>query len=361
MHTRRRWFLIGTVAVMLGAMATLTSLAIRAVPAGLVADDAPLAVVLVPAAGRSELVVVDLVRKVIVRRIALRSLVTDIEADPVTGMVVGAQTGGIGNASDDAVSLTDPRDGAVRYVTLPWSDPSQVECVAGRALVLHSWIDGSGFAVSVVDPASASVVATGHAPDGTGLWTAAVGRVWTSAASDGSPSLALVRLSPADLATSVVRCDGIDSRAVVEVGERVAVMGARPDDPTGFGRLALIDPAHGTLVATAAVAGLPHGAQNAALAKDVLVIGDWNGDFPESSRLAVLDAGTLAPLALPQVGTAPCAFTGFGDRLLVVDRLEGVLRSIDPRTGVAQWCVDLGVRDMLCSKVVVVDRALHSR
>jgi len=375
MNRWRLWFLAGTVAALALAITAVIGAATAAGPEGPVGSNAPLAVVLLPGVGRSELVVVDLDSVTVVRRVVLRSLVTDIDGDPASGCVVGAQTGGIGSDADDAISIVDPRDGRVRYVTLPRSDPSQVECSEGRALVLHSWVDGSGFAVSAVDLASGIVTATGHAPDGTGMWAVGGGSVWTSVATSSAQVYSLVRIDPVTLESAPAGSAGITPSTVADIGDSVAVIGSVSGDAAGVGRVALIGSRDGAVLATGSVSALPHGAQLAAVAGGSLVIGDWIGDAqlaavaggslvigdwigesPESDALAVLDSRTLDEVARIRVGSAPCALTGFGDRLLVVDRVEGVLRNVDPRTGAVEWSVDLGVRDLLCSKVVVLPR-----
>jgi len=353
----RLWFLAGTVAALALAIAAVMGAATAAGPEGPVGSDAPMAVVLVPGVGRTELVVVDLDSASVVRRVVLRSLVTDIDGDPTSGCVVGAQTGGIGSDADDAISIVDPRDGGVRYVTLPRSDPSQVECIAGRALVLHSWVDGCGFAVSAVDLASGAVTATGHAPDGTGMWADAGGSVWTSVATSSAQVYSLVRIDPVTLESAPARSAGITPSTVADIEDSVAVIGSVQGDAAGLGRVALIGSKDGAVLATGSVDGLPHGAQLVAVVGGSLVIGDWIGESPESDALAVLDSRTLHQVARIRVGSAPCALTGFGDRLLVVDRVEGVLRNVDPRSGTVEWSVDLGARDLLCSKVVVLPRA----
>ena len=356
MNRWRLWFLAGTVAALALAITAVIGAATAAGPEGLVGSNAPLAVVLLPGVGRSELVVVDLDSVTVVRRVVLRSLVTDIDGDPASGCVVGAQTGGIGSDADDAISIVDPRDGRVRYVTLPRSDPSQVECSEGRALVLHSWVEGSGFAVSAVDLASGIVTATGHAPDGTGMWAVGGGSVWTSVATSSAQVYSLVRIDPVTLESAPAGSAGITPSTVADIGDSVAVIGSVSGDAAGVGRVALIGSRDGAVLATGSVSALPHGAQLAAVADGSLVIGDWIGESPESDALAVLDSRTLDEVARIRVGSAPCALTGFGDRLLVVDRVEGVLRNVDPRTGAVEWSVDLGVRDLLCSKLVVLPR-----
>lgn len=351
----RRWLLVGGVTALVCALAAtivVTAAGVRSeAPAG---AGSSLAVVLVPGMEHSDLVVVDLDHARVARRLRLRSLVTDIDADPATGIVAGAQTGGIGTAADDALSLSDPRTGDVRYVRLPAVDPSQVECVGGRAVVLHSVVDQPGYRVSIVDVASASVVATGHAPDGPGLWAAAGGRLWTAVPSGAPGEYALVRLDPATFAISPAPAVGFAPAGVLTVGGAVAVLGRPPGGTPGYGRVTLVTPDGASLIASASVPGLPHGAQSGAVVGDALVVGDWNGDPPESGSLTVLDRHTLATRRALSVGGAPCALAAWGDRLLVVDRVSGTLRCIDPESGTCAWTVPLGSADLVCSKVLVL-------
>lgn len=355
MRRYRMLVFAGGMAALVLALAAAGLTAVKGLAAGPGGAAAPLAVVLVPGSGRSELVVVDLDAARIVRRVALRSLVTDIDVDVSRGTIVGAQTGGIGTAADDAVSLTDVRSGVVRYVTLPTVDPSQVRCLAGRAVVLHSVVDAAGYRVSSVDLRGAGPVTSGHAPDGPGLWAAAGGSLWSSVPSKGPERYVPVRLDPATLAVSGVGRIGFAPTGVVAAGDAVALLGTGPGRPGGTGgRVALVDAKRGAVTATATVAGLPHGAQIGVAVADSLVIGDWNGDLPESSSLAVIDGATLAARRTLRVGGAPCALAAHGDRVLVVDRSGGTLSELDPVTGAVAWTVDLGVRDLVCSKIVVL-------
>jgi hypothetical protein len=352
MHRPVRLLLIVVLALScLGAAARVTGV-LRS-PGVAAGEPSRLAAVLVPGSDRSELVVVDLDRARITRRIALRSLVTDIDIDPVRGAVVAAQTGGIGTAADDAVSFSDVRSGEVTYLTLPRIDPSQVRCVAGRAVILHSVVDSAGYVLSSVDLASRSVVATGHAPDGPGLWAAAGGMLWTSVPTDSPERFALAGIDPVTLVATSAPDLGFAPAGVVGAGDAVAVLGERAS-AAGVGAVVLVDPRAGMTLATAAVPGLVHGAQSAVAIGDSLVVGDWNGGLPETSSLAVLDATTLAMRSTIRVGRAPCAMAASGRDLLVVDRVEGVLRCLDVADGSVKWSVDLGARELVCSRVVIV-------
>ena len=352
MYRPVRLLLIAALALSCLGAAALAVTALRS-PGVAAGEPSRLAAVLVPGSGRSELVVVDLDRACITRRIPLRSLVTDIDIDPVHGTVVAAQTGGIGTAADDAVSFSDARSGEVTYLTLPRIDPSQVRCVAGRAVVLHSVVDGAGYVLSSIDLASQSVVATGHAPDGPGLWAAAGGMLWTSVPTDRAERFALARIDPVTLVATSAPSVGFAPAGVAGAGDAVVVLGERAS-AKGVGAVALIDARSGATLASAAVPGLVHGAQSAVAVGDSLVVGDWNGGLPETGSLAVLDGTTLAMRRTIEVGRAPCAMAASGRDLLVVDRVEGVLRCLDVADGSVKWSVDLGAKELVCSRVVIV-------
>jgi hypothetical protein len=352
MGKKRTWLLLGGAVALVCALGVALALCARQGP-----DERParsLAVVLVPELAGSTLVSVDADTGRVVGRLRLRSLATDIEADARAGTVVGAQTGGIAASADDAISISDVRTGRVAYVTLPLVDPSQVECVSGRAVVLHAVTQKPGFVTSAVDLATHRVTGGGHVPEGSGLWAAAAGSVWTTVATSGPDAFALVRVDPTTLATSPGPALGFTPCGVAESAGRVLVLGSSGADGRGMGRLAVLDADADSVTASATVPGLPHGAQSAVEVAGVLVLGDWNGGMPETSSLVVLERTTLRPLRTIEVGGAPCAVAAYGGRLLVVERVSGILLSIDPLTGKVDWRADLGARDLVCSKVVVV-------
>jgi hypothetical protein len=358
MRRARSLLLLGGAAALLVALAGVAWVALSRA-AGAPVSSGPLAVVLLPDLSGSRLVVVDLARHSIVRRVRLRSLVTDIDADPGTGLVVGAQSGGVGDRADDAVSLVDPWSGLVRYVRLPWRDPALVECIAGRAFVLHSIVQTQGLTCSVVDIASGSVVATGHAPDGPGVWTAAAGHVWTVGLGASGAS-SLVGIDPTTLATDVVPSIGMTPRAVEEASGTVAVLGSDTTDvPSAQSRIVLLD-ARSSVTASAAVPGLSHVARVAAVAGRWLVVGDWSGEEPETRRLEVFDRDTLAHRGSIEVDGVPCALAASGGRLLAVDRVGGRLLDIEPATGAVAGVVDLGERDLIYAEIAVIPSSADS-
>ena len=353
MRVRKMVLLVGGGGLLFGALAAAVLVACRA-PAATptAAAGGPIAVVLVPRLDGSELVSVDVGTGRVAGRLRLRSLATDMDADTSAGVVVAAQTGGIAGSADDAISIIDPRSGSVRYLTLPRIDPSQLKVIGTRAIVLHAVVDRAGFLVSSVDLRSGAAT-TGHAPDGTGLWCLASGWLWTSVPTGGPVPFALVRVDPATLATRPGPDVGFNPAGVVTSGDDVLVMGAAPNGAMPA-RLALLGPDAATIETASAVSGLAHGAQIAATVGNTIVVGDWCGELPETSSLAVVDRSTLRRIGTLAIGGAPCAIAAWGRWLLVVDRLNGELVKIDPRDGVVSWKTKLGASDLVSSKIVVL-------
>lgn len=362
MRQARRWLLLGGVTALVLSLIVAVVVArgsARAHRTVYVSQDDALAVVLVPGLATSELVVVDLGNQRVARRVSLRSLVTDIDVDTSSGVIAAAQSGGVGTAADDAVSLTDPRSGDVRYVTLPRRDPGSVACASGLVHVLHAIIESKGMVESTVDVAKAAVVATGHAPDGTGVWTAACGSLWTVVPKGEKRGMSLVRVDPSALSTQTVPTPGLIPVAVEEASGSVAVLG----EPSGVGeaRVALVQPGTGAQIATSSAPGLDRAATIGAVVGRSFVVGDWNGEEPENRTLAVLDLGTLRSRGTISIDGVPCAVAGWQGRLLVVDRLGGRLLEIDPANGEVLARVDLGARDLIYSEVVVVPQGVRGR
>ncbi len=354
----KTWLLIGGVAALVAALGSVGLLGLRR-PAGEPGSvpPGPLAVVLLPRAAGSRLVVVDLPSARVVRRVELRSLATDIALEASSGLVVGAQAGGLGPAIDRAASLTDVRSGTVRYVDLPTIDPGDVACAGGRALLLHSTVDSSGAVFSVVDVAAGRVVGAGHVPGPPGLWASAAGAVWsTGEDAAGQPSLR--RIDPRDLTVSTSALDRLTPTGLAVAGGRPLVLGsegAGREDPRGIA--AVIAPNDGSVTATGVVTGLARSPMRATQVRGRLVVGDWTGDEPEGRVLRVLDVATLRDIGPLRVDGVPCALATWGDRLLVVDRQRGRLLVVDPVSGRTESEIDLGQRDLVFSDVVVVGRS----
>lgn len=348
----RSWLLVGGVGVLLVALAATVRMAGVAAPAEK-GPTGPIATVLVPAIGGSELVAIDLEAGRVARRIPLRSLVTDIAVDASTGLVVAAQSGGIGGDADNAVSIADVRTGAVRYVTLPTRDPGDVACLGGRVFVLHSVLEASGSVVTAVDVNSGKVVGGGHVEGCGGLWAAAAGAVWTTSG-DGRELPALARLRSDGQGAAVSLSSGSPVFGIADANGGIALLG--PSDPSESSREGLVrlfDPVRGSIVASVRSTELVRPPRQAVGVAERIIVGDWNGDEPEGRILEAFDATTLRRLGSLKVDGIPCALATWGDRLLVVDRAGGRLLVIDPIDARTLNVVDLGVKGLVYSDVVV--------
>lgn len=353
MRRTRVWLLAGGILVLTGALAVSLIVA-RGSGGAEGAGSSPLAIVLVPELEGSRLVAVDADSGKLVATTRLRSLATDIEADEERGTVVAAQTGGVAGAADDVLAIVDPRSGEVGYVRLPQIDPSQVECIAGRALVLHAVIDQAGFVVSAVDLATRAATDAGRVPDGTGLWAAASGRLWTAVPTRGAVPFVLSRIDPHGLAVTQGPDLGFTPYGIVQCADSALVLGGMDEGESARGRVALLDGTTAAVTTTGSVQGLPHGARIAAVVGTSVVVGDWCGELPETASLEVLDRATLLRTRTLKVGGAPCALAAYDGSVLVVDRIAGDLVRIDPDTGTVRWRTPLGARDLVCSKIVVL-------
>lgn len=349
----RRGLAVGGAVLLAAALGITVSMGMRRPTAAERVTRGPLAVVLLPGVEDSTLAVVDLEAGAVVRRVGLRSLATDIALDASSGLVVGAQAGGLGRAADRAASLIDAHTGAVRYVELPATDPGDVACVEGRAFLLHSTREQEGAVFSVIDVASARVVASGHAPGPPGLWASAGGAVWTSG-ERGSGAPVLRRIDPRTLAISDHDAGGLVPMGIAEAGGRALCLGIAPGRSAASGGVATLAADGGSVEASGPVTGLAQAPRRAASAGDRLVVGDWSGDEPEGRALAVLDTGTLRMTGRIVIDGVPCALAAWRDRLLVVDRLRGRLLVVDPASGRTVSTVELGVADLVFSDVVVV-------
>lgn len=308
------------------------------------------AVVLAATAKETRLVVVDLGTFAVSRSVRLRSLVTDIDFEPESGLVVAAQTGGIGERADRAVSVTDPDTGVTDYVPLDVPDPTSVVCLDGRAYALHSVVTPEGLVCSVVDVAARRLSSTGRAPDGPGVWAGAHGDLWSArTTSDGSRA---VRLQVPSLdVEQEVPSRRIEVSGIAASSSGTVLLGSAPgraDVATAI----LIAP-DGSVAATTAIPSLRYPARIAVEVSGTLVVGDWSGEMPEPSRLALLDATTLRSLGAIGVDGVPCAIAADSGRLLVVERTRGRLLELDAGTGAVKRSVALGARDLLVSEILV--------
>lgn len=306
-----------------------------------------LAAVLVTDGSGSRVVVVDLERMRVTRRIGLRSAALDMAVDESSGLLVTAQSGGLGTDADDAAGLVDPRSGDVTYVDLERPNPMGVACTGGSAYLLHGWEASGTLFVSVVDPRARAVARAGEVPRGPGMWAAAAGSLWTFRA-DGAGPGELLRVDPLTLRSTPVDCAALTVFDVFASGDRlyaltgngkggrVDVLGMRGDGPGGT-----------------PVPGLPFGPRQAVAVGGTTAVIDWCGEEPETRAFGLVDTVTGTSSVVPVDGV-PCAVAGWGRRVLLVDRVAGRLTLHDAAGGRSLGSVDLGVEDLVVADIEVV-------
>jgi hypothetical protein len=314
-------------------------LTLRGTPAPRGADIAVVALT-----GPNRLVDVDLDALRVVTSVPLRSFVTDIATDRVTGSIVTAQAGGVGDDADDVMGVYDVRRGGeVTYVRLPVRNPSTLTARDGLAWVQHGMLDARGLFLSVVDLRSRTVVAEGRTPESTGgSLVATGGALWmlgfgsdseTVAGAEGPPSFAM-RLDPATFdATRVTRALKDANKVLPLDDRRLIVLGGRPG--AGKAYVAEYDAATGAPLRRAELRGLRRGAFLACVAGRRVAATDWDGTDPatEGQRVAWLDLETLAGGGSLEIRGGPCAIASWHERLLVVERATNILLVIDPDIG----------------------------
>jgi hypothetical protein len=360
-QARPVWLLAG--ALLVAAAATVYTgwrLTLRGAAPRRGADIAVVALI-----GPNRLAVVDLDALRVVTTVPLRSFVTDIAADHLTGSIVTAQAGGVGDDADDVVGVYDVRRGGeVAYVRLPTRNPATVTARDGRAWIQHGMLDARGLFLSVVDLRSRAVIAEGRTPESTGgslvassgaLWMLGFGRdAETAAGAEGPPSFVMrldavtfeaTRVTPAlDRANKVLPLDD----------RRLLVLGGRPD--AGPAYAAEYDATSGAAVRRAAFAGLRRGAFIGCVAGGRVAATDWDGTDPaaEGERVAWLDLATLAPGGSIRIPGGPCAIAPWHERFVVVDRAANALLVIDPAMGRVVGRIELPGQAPLAADVEVL-------
>jgi hypothetical protein len=341
-RTRRAVLLVVGV-LLLGAVAATVGVAWRVTLRGAPARrDADLAVVALT--GPNRLVVVDLDALRVVTSVRLRSFVTDIAGDRVTGSVVTAQAGGVGAEADDVVGVYDVRRGGdVAYVRLPIGNPATVTARDGRAWIQHGMLDARGLFLSVVDLRSRTVVAQGRTPESTGgslvatggaLWLLAFGGDSETPVGAQGPLSFATRLDPVTFDAGRVTPPLVEANKVLPLDDRrLLVLGGRPGGASPY--LAEFDAGNGELLRRAGFAGLERGAFLGCVAGDRVAATDWDGTDPaaEGRRVAWLDLATLGGEGSVEVPGGPCAIAPWHERLVVVERATNDLLVIDLAAG----------------------------
>lgn len=356
---------LGAVAAMalIGAIGWVGWRASRAPQASRAGSPSPmsraLAAVLVPSPGRkASVVVVDLESLQVVRRVALRSLASEIALDATSGLLVTSQCGGVGSDADDAAGIVNPRTGAVSYVRLERPNPDSVVMMDGRAFVMHGWTDSGRdgtFFLSVVDPASGTLERSGAVPQTASLFKGGAGRLWTTGRAGFGDDWRLITVSPADLSTAAVADDGRSITSVIDGGSSLYLLATRlPTEETTSGRVIELDPATLRLRRTADLSGLRNGAIRGAVTSKRLAVTDDTGEGSPSRAVTLVDRSDLGVVRTVKVPGIPAAVAAWGERFVLVDREGGKLLVLDAESGQVTGSADLGERDLVWTDVEVL-------
>lgn len=292
---------------------------------------APLATVLLSGA-KPTVAVVDLEQGRVLARIPLRSFSLSMDTQAEEGRVVTAQSGMGADAADAVFSVIDVRGGGgIREIRARTPEPSEVVAVGDRAIGLHGFVKEGGLAATVVDLARGKVTKEFVLPDGACGLSRAGGAVYYSDSVGASSSVMALDLESLESRVLLARAPvGARTYAgAAAVAGSVLVVGNREQSPASGSRVVRLDPASGSVIASAAldthnaVEGVAEWGERIALMDSDLLEGTKRG----SVRL--LDAVTLADAGRLEGTTFPVAVATWRDALLVMDGATGDLLVYD--------------------------------
>lgn len=285
------------------------------------------------------------------REIRLRSASIDI--DSRADLLVTAQCGGPGAASDTAVAVVEPARGSVDYVETGWLDAEQVRpWGAGndsRWLVVHGEVKGTASAGAIVDGGSLSAYDT-TLPAGILCAENVGGRMWVTGLTGGESGEALSEalyvgddrgwrlLGPVESAS-----------AILEMGDN-AVLVESPGDRRA--QITILEVA-GTVIRSGQINGFEYGIGSACVVRPGLLAiadSDWRDPERMGERIVLVDSESMqiarAIDGIPGPGVL-CAEAGM---LFVACQGNGDVVRVDPDTGAV-----LATTDAAFSLADVVD------
>jgi len=330
----------------------------------------PIAVALSQDAGGSHLIVIDLRKFEVVRRVRLRSLCLSIDGDNESRTVVTAQCGGPDRAADNAAGIWRPaQDKQVRYVPLDVPNPTSVAARDGRALLVHGFEQPEGVCASTVDLRTRRLVQRGHLPPMALRPETASAAVWIPVAACADASGAV--------------CEVVDTSC----GETVAALSAESatvvaDSSSGPGASAWI--VHRTsrlghdwsltrfvqqgrgpdraASPSVRVSGVRKGIYEACKAGDTIALADADAlDLSDPGRdVLLVDARSLRQTGRIRVKGTPSALRSWGETLLVLDGLRGELLLFEPGETTPRRTVSLGGSSLGTGDLTVFDSPVQN-
>lgn len=297
----------------------------------------PVAAVLMMDGPKSQLVVVDLKRFAVARRIRLRSLSTSIDGDPVTRTVVTAQSGQP-HDHDNACGVVDIKTGAVRYVDTKLLNPDNVILAGGKAYLIHGLQEGDHLLTSVVDVSRKRLLANGRASDRAGQLAAISGspvvpvskrnatQAWTAAPGG------LQRLDDSGRARWIAR---LPYRSVTVLGEQAGtaiVVGSIETTGAVEWAISRVDLVSGQTLEQAPISHVEKGVIRGAVGNGEIYLCDENGLDPAhpGNSIIVLDAASFREKRRFAVPGSPADVDLWGHKVVVSDGKTGELLLYEP-------------------------------
>lgn len=292
----------------------------------------PVAVVMMPQGPKSELVVVDLERFRVVKRIGLRSLSISLDGDPVSRTVVTAQAGQP-HDHDSACGIVDLSTGRVTYVDTKLLNPSDVAVVDGKAYIVHGLQENGRLLTSVVDIANRKLVGRGGVSDRAGEIAAALGaplvpvsarsatEAWTAARGG------LQRLDAKGKAHWIARLPFRSVTVLGERGDRIVVVGSIERPGKVDWAITTVDPVTGAADDIVPLSHVTKGIVRGSVGAGEIYLCDENGLDPADpgKSVIVLDAQTLAEKRRFEVPGSPADADPWDGKVVVSDGITGEL------------------------------------
>lgn len=268
------------------------------------------------------------------REIRLRSTSIDIGARG--DLLVTAQCGGPGAASDTAVAVVEPAKGSVNYVETGWLDAEQVRpwgaAPDSRWLVVHGEVNGTASAGAIVD---GSLLSAGDTALPAGILCAenVGGRMWATGLTGGESGEALTEaLYVGDDAGWRLLGSVESASAILEMGPDVVLVESRGDSRA---RISVRDAA-GMVVRSGEIDGFEYGIGSACVVRPGLLAiadSDWRDPDRLGERVVLVDTTSLRIARTIGDTSGPVALCAEVGMLFVACQGSGEIVRIDPDSG----------------------------
>lgn len=283
-------------------------------------------------------------------QVGLRSTAIDIDAGG--GVLVTAQCGGPGPASDTAVGVVDPADGTIAYVETGALDPEMVAAwsapLGSHWLVVHGEVHAGASAGAIVDSGDyTSRQAT--LPAGITSVEALGGQVWATGLTAGEgDELQESLYAGSDAGWERVAMLDAPVFALADGGDGVVLV---QEGAGGRVRLSVRD-AGGLVIREAEVGSLDLGIGAVCTVRPGLIAvadSDWRDPSRAGSRVLLLDTDALEAHSVVGQLDGPVSMCSDGDSLFIGCQTSGEVVRVDVESGqvVARSSADRTLVDLV--------------